>query len=297
MGGGIAMNFANAGLSVVLKEISQEALDRGMSIIRKNYENTVSKGRMTREELESCMALISGALDYKQIADCDLVVEAVFENMALKKEIFAELDKVAKPGAILASNTSTLDIDEIASVTSRPQDVIGWHFFAPANVMTLLEIVRGEATALDVIATSMSIAKQIKKTAVLVGVCFGFVGNRMFFPYTREAQHMILEGVPAERVDQVAFEWGMAMGPNAVSDLSGLDVLDKVKSEWTERPDDPTLWAIGSKLVEKGRLGQKTGKGIFNYAGRTPVPDQEVSDLATSEAQRLNVEQRDDETL
>ena len=296
MGGGIAMNFANAGIPVVLKEINQESLDRGMSIIRKNYENTVSKGRMTREQLEACMALISGALDYSQIADCDLVVEAVFENMALKKEIFAELDKAAKPGAILASNTSTLDVDEIASATSRPQDVIGWHFFAPANVMTLLEIVRGKATALDVIATSMSIAKQIKKTAVVVGVCFGFVGNRMFFPYTREAQHMILEGVPAERVDQVAFDWGMAMGPNGVSDLSGLDVLDKVKSEWTERPDDPTLWAIGSKLVENGRLGQKTGKGIFNYAGRTPVPDKEVSELAKSEAQRLNVEQRGDVT-
>ena len=296
MGGGIAMNFANAGLPVVLKEISQEALDRGLGIIRKNYENTAAKGRMTPEQVEQCMNLISGALDYEGLGDCDLIVEAVFENMALKKEIFAELDKVAKPGAILASNTSTLDIDEIAAVTSRPQDVIGWHFFAPANVMTLLELVRGEKTAHDVIATSMAMAKKIRKTAVLVGVCFGFVGNRMFFPYIREAQMMILEGVPAERIDQVAFDWGMAMGPNGVSDLSGLDVLAKVKSEWSERPDDPTLWVVIDKLVEQGRLGQKTGKGLYNYAGRSPVPDEEVTAVAKAEAERLGVEQRPDVT-
>ena len=294
MGGGIAMNFANAGLPVVLKEISQEALDRGLDIIRKNYENTAAKGRMTPEQVEQCMGLISGALDYEGIGDCDLIVEAVFENMALKKEIFAELDKVAKPGAILASNTSTLDIDEIAAVTSRPEDVIGWHFFAPANVMTLLELVRGAKTAHDVIATSMAMAKRIRKTAVLVGVCFGFVGNRMFFPYIREAQQMILEGVPPERIDQVAFDWGMAMGPNGVSDLSGLDVLTKVKSEWDERPEDPALWIVLERLVEQGRLGQKTGKGIFNYAGRSPVPDEEVTAVAKAEAERLGVEQRPD---
>lgn len=294
MGGGIAMNFANAGIPVVLKEINQEALDRGLGIIQKNYENTVSKGRMTPEQLSECMGLISGALDYEGIGDCDLIVEAVFENMALKKEIFGELDRVAKPGAILASNTSTLDIDEIAAVTSRPQDVIGWHFFAPANVMTLLELVRGDKTAHDVIATSMAMAKTIRKTAVLVGVCFGFVGNRMFFPYQREAQTMILEGVPAERIDQVAFDWGMAMGPNGVADLSGLDVLEKVKSEWQERPDDPALWALVTKLVEAGRLGQKTGKGIFNYAGRSPVPDEEVTAMAKAEAERLGIAQRDD---
>jgi len=293
MGGGIAMNFANAGLEVVLKEINNEALERGLGIIRKNYENTVAKGRMTHEALDACMGLISGTIEYDGIGDCDLIVEAVFENMALKKEIFAELDKVAKQGAILASNTSTLDIDEIAAVTSRPQDVIGWHFFAPANVMTLLELVRGEKTAKDVIATSMAMAKKIRKTAVLVGVCFGFVGNRMFFPYVREAQQMILEGVPAERIDQVAFDWGMAMGPNAVSDLSGLDVLAKVKGEWNERPDDPALWVVIDRLVEQGRLGQKTGKGLFNYAGRSPVPDPEVTAIAKSEAERLGVKQLD----
>tara|TARA_B100000674_G_scaffold315606_1_gene262496 strand:- start:14116 stop:16218 length:2103 start_codon:yes stop_codon:yes gene_type:complete len=293
MGGGIAMNFANAGLSVVVKEISDEALEKGLRIIQANYDNTVSKGRMTADARDACMKLISGTTNYDEISDCDLIVEAVFENMALKKEIFQELDKVAKAGAILASNTSTLDIDEIAQVTSRPADVIGWHFFAPANVMTLLELVRGTATSKEVIATSMAVAKKIKKTAVLVGVCFGFVGNRMFFPYVREAQLMILEGVGPERIDQVAFDWGMAMGPNGVSDLSGLDVLEKVKNEWAERPDDPALWALVSKLVEQGRYGQKTGAGIFNYAGRSPVPDEEVAKLAKAEAERLGISQRD----
>ena len=293
MGGGIAMNFANAGLSVVVKEISDEALKKGLEIIQANYDNTVSKGRMTADARDACMKLISGTTNYDEISDCDLIVEAVFENMALKKEIFQELDKVAKAGAILASNTSTLDIDEIAQVTSRPADVIGWHFFAPANVMTLLELVRGTATSKEVIATSMAVAKKIKKTAVLVGVCFGFVGNRMFFPYVREAQLMILEGVGPERIDQVAFDWGMAMGPNGVSDLSGLDVLEKVKNEWAERPDDPALWALVSKLVEQGRYGQKTGAGIFNYAGRSPVPDEEVAKLAKAEAERLGISQRD----
>ena len=293
MGGGIAMNFANAGLSVVVKEISDEALEKGLGIIQANYDNTVSKGRMTADARDACMKLISGTTSYDEISDCDLIVEAVFENMALKKEIFQELDKVAKTGAILASNTSTLDIDEIAQVTSRPADVIGWHFFAPANVMTLLELVRGSATSKEVIATSMAVAKKIKKTAVLVGVCFGFVGNRMFFPYVREAQLMILEGVGPERIDQVAFDWGMAMGPNGVSDLSGLDVLEKVKNEWAERPDDPALWALVSKLVEQGRYGQKTGAGIFNYAGRSPVPDEEVAKLAKAEAERLGISQRD----
>ena len=293
MGGGIAMNFANAGLSVVVKEISDEALKKGLEIIQANYDNTVSKGRMTADARDACMKLISGTTSYDEISDCDLIVEAVFENMALKKEIFQELDKVAKAGAILASNTSTLDIDEIAQVTSRPADVIGWHFFAPANVMTLLELVRGSATSKEVIATSMAVAKKIKKTAVLVGVCFGFVGNRMFFPYVREAQLMILEGVGPERIDQVAFDWGMAMGPNGVSDLSGLDVLEKVKNEWAERPDDPALWALVSKLVEQGRYGQKTGAGIFNYAGRSPVPDEEVAKLAKAEAERIGISQRD----
>ena len=293
MGGGIAMNFANVGVQVVMKEINQAALDRGLEIIRSNYENTVKKGRMSQTDFATCMSLISGTIDYSGVNDCDLIVEAVFENMALKKEIFAELDRVAKPGAILASNTSTLDIDEIAGATQRPQDVIGWHFFAPANVMTLLEIVRGAKTAKDVIATSMAMAKTIRKTAVLVRVCFGFVGNRMFFPYVREAQRMILEGVPVERIDKVAYDWGMAMGPNAVSDLSGLDVLDKVNNEWKAKPDDPAYCRMVSKLCAMGRYGQKTNAGIYNYVDRKPVPDPEVARIAKEEATRLGVPQLD----
>ena len=291
MGGGIAMNFANVGIPVVLKEINQAALDRGLGIIKSNYENTLKKGRISQTEFDKCMSLISGTTDYGGIGNCDLIVEAVFENMALKKEIFAELDKIAKPGAILASNTSTLDIDEIASATKRPQDVIGWHFFAPANVMTLLEIVRGAKTAHDVIATSMAMAKTIRKQAVLVRVCFGFVGNRMFFPYVREAQRMILEGNAPEYIDLAAFNWGMAMGPNAVSDLSGLDVLDKVNNEWKDKPSDPAYCRMVAKLTEMGRLGQKTNAGIFKYVDRKPVPDPEVAALAKSEAERLGVPQ------
>ena len=249
MGGGIAMNFANAGIPTVLKEIDQASLDKGLSIIEGNYQNTVSKGRLSENQKTKCMSMISGTTAYDDLADCDLIVEAVFENLELKKTIFAELDSVAKATCILASNTSTLDIDEIADSTHRPENVMGWHFFAPANVMTLLELVRGEKTSDKVIATAMSLAKKIKKTPVLVGVCFGFVGNRMFFPYVREAQQMILEGVSPERIDKVAFDWGMAMGPNGVCDLSGLDVLQKVKSEWKDRPEDPSLWTLIDRLV------------------------------------------------
>lgn len=291
MGGGIAMNFVNVGIPVILKEVNAEALERGMNIIRGNYDVVVKKGRMTQEQLEKNMSMIGGTLDYDDLGDVDIVIEAVFENMALKKEIFATLDKVCKPGAILASNTSTLDIDEIAASTSRPQDVIGLHFFAPANIMTLLEIVRGEKTAKDVIATSMQLAKTIRKVAVLVGCCFGFVANRMFFPYVREAQMMILEGVPPERIDQVAYDWGMAMGPNGVSDLSGLDVLEKVRTEWTERPEDATFFRMVTKLVELGRFGQKSGAGIYKYEGRKAMPDPEVTALAKAEAKALGVAQ------
>ncbi len=291
MGGGIAMNFANVGIPVLLKEISQEALDRGMSIIRANYEGPVKKGKLSQEAMDKCMSLITPTLDYKDLASADLVIEAVFETMAIKKVVFGELDAVCKPGAILASNTSTLNVDEIAACTKRPEDVIGLHFFAPANVMSLLEIVRGGKTSHEVIATSMAMAKTIRKMGVLVRVCFGFVGNRMFFPYVREAQRMILEGVPAERIDRVAFEWGMAMGPNGVSDLSGLDVLDKVNKEWKEKPADPAYCRMIEVLVGMGRYGQKTGAGIYKYEGRNAVPDAEVAALAKAEATRLNVPQ------
>jgi len=291
MGGGIAMNFANVGIPVILKEINQEALDRGMAIIRGNYEGPVKKGRMTQEAMDKCMALITPTLDYKDLSTADLVIEAVFETMAVKEIVFKELDAVCKPGAILASNTSTLNVDEIAAFTRRPEDVIGLHFFAPANVMTLLEIVRGAKTSNEVIATSMALAKTIRKIGVLVRVCFGFVGNRMFFPYVREAQRMMLEGVPPERVDRVAFEWGMAMGPHGVSDLSGLDVFDKLNKEWKDKPNDPAYCRMIHALVEKGRLGQKSGAGIYKYEGRTPVADPEVAALAKAEAKRLGVTQ------
>ncbi len=291
MGGGIAMNFANVGIPVILKEVGQDALDRGMNIIRGNYEGPVKKGRMSQAQMDKCMGLITPTLDYNDIKDVDLVIEAVFETMAVKKEVFNKLDEVCKQGAILASNTSTLNVDEIASFTKRPQDVIGLHFFAPANVMALLEIVRGGKTAHDVIATCMNLAKTIRKIGVLVRVCFGFVGNRMYFPYVREAQRMMLEGVPAERVDRVAYEWGMAMGPHGVSDLSGLDVFDKLNKEWKDKPNDPAYCRMIHALVERGRLGQKSGAGIYKYEGRNAVPDPEVTALAQAEAKKLNIPQ------
>ena len=293
MGGGIAMCFANVGMPVELLELQQDALDRGIGTIRRNYEASVKRGRLTGEELQERMALIKGVLDYSDIADADLVIEAVFENMDIKKEVFSKLDGLCKQGAIMATNTSTLDVNEIAAVTARPQDVIGLHFFAPANVMRLLEVVRGGKSGKDVIATAMALGKRLKKNSVLVGVCFGFVGNRMFFPYLREAQMMMLEGVAPERIDRVAYDWGMAMGPHGVADLSGLDVLYKVIGEWDYKPDDPAFFRVTKLLHEMGRYGQKTRAGIFKYDGRTPIPDQVVTDIVGKEAAKLGIEQRD----
>ena len=300
MGGGIAMNFVNAGIPVTVLEVDRAGLERGLGIIRKNYAVAVDKGRMTEAQLEQAMGMIAPTTDYADVAGADLVIEAVFENMDIKKQVFTKLDEVCKQGAILASNTSSLDLDEIAAVTKRPGDVIGLHFFAPANIMKLLEVVRGEQTAADVIATAMAVAKKIRKVGVLVGVCFGFVGNRMFFPYAREAQLMMLEGIPPQRVDQVAYDWGMAMGPHAVMDLSGLDVFYKLNNEWRERPDDPVYCRMGTVLAEMGRLGQKTGAGTYRYEGRKAVPDPEVMDIARREAQALGVRQievSDDEII
>jgi 3-hydroxyacyl-CoA dehydrogenase len=293
MGGGISMNFLNAGIPVTVLEVTQEGLDRGLAVVRKNYEVMVKKGRMSEAKLEELMSMIKGTVDYADMAEADLIIEAVFENMAVKKDVFTKLDEVCKPGAILASNTSSLNLDEIAAFTRRPQDVIGLHFFAPANVMTLLEIVRGAKTAKDVIATSMALAKTIRKIGVLVGVCFGFVGNRMFFPYVREAQLMLLEGVSAERIDKVAFEWGMAMGPNSVLDLSGLDVFNKLNSEWKDRPDDPAYYRVCNVLVEMERYGQKTGRGMYIYEGRNAEADPEVDEIAAREAKILGIEPRE----
>ena len=293
MGAGIAMNFLATGVPVHLLERDQGALDRGLANIRRNYRSAVDKGRMTAAAMDLCLGYVTGTTRYEDIRDADLVIEAVFENMAVKKEVFATLDRLCKPGAILATNTSALDIDEIARVTSRPGDVIGLHFFAPANIMTLLEIVRGAQTSARSIATAMRMAKNIRKTGVLVDVCFGFVGNRMFLPYLREAELMMLEGVPAERIDRLACGWGMAMGPHAVTDLSGLDVFYRLIEEDQNRPDDPTYFHVCNVLYGMGRYGQKTGAGIYRYTGRNPEPDPEVTSIVRQEAGRLGIDQRE----
>jgi len=293
MGGGIAMNFLNAGIPVTVLEVDDAALQRGLANIRRTYEGAVKKGRMREEELARRMDLVTGSVDYADFAGADLVIEAVFENMALKKEVFTRLDAVCKPGAILATNTSSLDVNVIAAQTGRPQDVIGLHFFAPANVMVLLEIVRGAKTAPEVVATAMDLARTIRKVGVLVGVCFGFVGNRMFFPYIREAERMLLEGVPAARIDALASGWGMAMGPLAVMDLSGLDVFHKLNEEWTDRPDDPAYGRVIAELVGQGRLGQKSGAGVYRYAERKAEPDPQIEALVRRLAGELGIEARE----
>lgn len=298
MGGGIAMNFVNAGIPVTLIEREQEALDRGLKIIRGNYERTMKKGRLTPEQLQTRMGLISGSTDYAQLAQADLVIEAVFENMALKKQVFAELDKVCKAGAILATNTSTLDVDEIAAVTSRAQNVLGMHFFSPANVMRLLEIVRGEKTSADVLNTVVKLARTIRKTGVVSGVCFGFIGNRMLEGYAREVGLMLLEGAAPERIDAIVQDFGFPMGPNAMIDMAGVDVRAKVIGEATQLgilPGDARYEAVTLKLAAEGRHGQKTGAGIFRYeaGNRKPIPDPAVSELIAAEAKRLGVARRE----
>jgi 3-hydroxyacyl-CoA dehydrogenase len=293
MGCGIAMIFLNANTPVTLLEIEQTGLDRGLKGIRASYEGQVKKGRLDQERMNHYLSLLNGTTDYVDINNVDLVIEAVFENMQIKKEVFKKLDQVCKTGAILATNTSTLDVNTIANFTKRPEDVIGLHFFAPANIMPLLEIVRGDKTAKDAIATALKIAKTIRKVGVMVGVCFGFVGNRMFLPYVREAELMMLEGVAPERIDHVAYDWGMAMGPHAVTDLSGQDVFFKLNDEWEDQPDDPAYFRICKVLYHMGRYGQKTGAGIYKYEGRNAVPDPEVIEIAHHEAEILGIEQRE----
>jgi 3-hydroxyacyl-CoA dehydrogenase len=281
MGGGIAMVFANAGIPVLLKETGQAELDRGLATIAKNYANSVKKGRFTQEEMDKRMARIRPTLSYDGFGEVDIVVEAVFEGMALKKQVFGELDKVIRPGAILASNTSTLNVDEIASATARPQWVIGTHFFSPANVMRLLEIVRGKATSLEVIATLMSLSKKLGKVGVLVGNCRGFVGNRMFGPYRREAQFLVEEGATVEAVDQALYDFGMAMGPVATGDLAGLDVGWRIRKEFGDNKDTSVRQPIlEDRLCEMGRYGQKTGAGWYKYdENRRPMHDPEVDQV------------------
>ena len=294
MGGGITMNYANAGIPVIIKETTQEALDRGLATIRKNYENSVKKGRFTQEEMDRRMSLITPQLTYDGFEDADIVVEAVFEGMELKKQVFGELDKICKQGAILASNTSTLNIDEIAAATSRPEFVIGHHFFSPANVMRLLEIVRGMATSKEVIATSINLAKKLKKVGVLVGNCFGFVGNRMLHQYGREAQFLVEEGAKPQDVDGALYKFGMAMGPLAVGDLAGLDVGWRIRQEHKhlEKPGVRRP-LVADLLCEMGRYGQKTGAGWYKYdENRKPSPDPEVDALIERIAAEAGIKRR-----
>jgi 3-hydroxyacyl-CoA dehydrogenase len=294
MGGGIAMVFANAGIPVLLKETDQAALDRGLASIQKNYANSVKRGRFTQEFADERLKLINPTLDYDEFRNADLVVEAVFESMALKKEVFSQLDRVCKPNAILATNTSSLDIDEIASATSRPHSVIGLHFFSPANVMRLLEIVRGAATAKEVIATCMQLAKKLGKVGVLVGNCMGFVGNRMFGPYRREAQFLVEEGASVTEVDDTLYEFGMAMGPLATGDLAGLDVGWRIRKENRHRQKPGVRQAfIEDRLCELGRFGQKTGAGWYKYdENRKPSPDPTVGGLIREWTSEARVPQR-----
>ncbi len=282
MGGGIAMNFVNAGIPVKVLEVSQEAIDRGFVTIRKNYAATVAKGRLTQEAMDKRMGLLTGVQSYEALRDVDIVVEAVFEDMGVKQDVFRKIDAVAKPGAILATNTSTLDVDQIAAVTARPQDVIGLHFFSPANVMRLLEIVRGANTAKDVIATSMKLARTIKKVGVLVGVCDGFVGNRMVHAYFREAGYLLEEGALPQQVDRVLEAFGFAMGPFRVGDLAGLDIGWAIrKRQAATRSPDERYARIGDLICERGRFGQKTGAGYYKYeaGNRKPIPDPEIEAL------------------
>ena len=295
MGSGISMNFANAGMQVALLEVADEALARGLAIIDRNYEGGVKRGKLTEQKALECRGRITGTTDYESLSDADLVIEAVFENLDLKQEIFAKLDTVCRQGAILATNTSYQDVDRIAAATQRPQDVVGLHFFSPAHIMKLLEVVRASMTADDVLATCMALAKKIRKTPVVSGVCYGFIGNRMLGHYAREAQLCIIEGATPEQVDTAMEEWGMAMGPLAVFDLAGLDVGYKARQGLPESVrGDPRAFRVADKLVEMNRLGQKSGAGFYRYDPETRqrTSDPDVQALIEREAAQLGVEQR-----
>jgi len=298
MGGGIAMNFANVGIPVTIVETSQAALDRGLGIVRKNYEASAAKGKLRPDDPDKRMALLTGALDIAAVADCDLVIEAVFENMDLKMDVARRLGQVCKPGAIIASNTSTLDIDMLAEASGRPADFLGMHFFSPANVMRLLEIVRGAKTAPDVLGTIVKLARTIAKVPVVSGVCYGFIGNRMLEPYLREADFLLMEGVTPERIDRAIQSLGLPMGPCRMLDLAGLDVAAKVVIERDKAgglPDDPSYRSVVRKMMDLGRFGQKTGAGYYRYEGRTPLHDPEVDRVCAELAQQHGIRRRADE--
>jgi 3-hydroxyacyl-CoA dehydrogenase len=295
MGGGITMNFLTAGIPVTLLEMKQEALDKGVATIRRNYENSVKRGKLTQDKLDGAMALLKPTLSYDEIKDADLVIEAVFEEMGVKEAVFRKLDAVMKPGAIIATNTSTLDVDRIAGFTKRPQDVVGLHFFSPANVMKLLEVVRGAKTAKDVMATVMGLAKKIRKTAVVSGVCDGFIGNRMLERYQRQCFYLIEEGATPQQVDRALESFGMAMGLFRVGDLAGNDIGWAVrKRRYVENPDVPYS-KIADRLCEMGRFGQKTGAGWYRYepGKRDPIPDPAVDEIITAYRKEMGIKPRD----
>ena len=281
MGGGIAMNFLNAGIPVKMLEMKQEALDKGLATIRKNYEAQVKKGKLKQDKYDQRMALLSTTLDYADLKDADLIIEAVFEELGVKEQVFKKLDEVAKQGAILASNTSTLDVDKIAAFTKRPQDVVGMHFFSPANVMKLLEVVRGAKTAKDVLATVMAIAKKIKKTAVVSGVCDGFIGNRMIEQYSRQAGFLIEEGATPQQVDKAIEKFGFAMGPFRMGDLAGNDIGWAIRKRRYQEKPDMKYSKTADLLCEMGRFGQKTGAGWYDYqpGKRDAIPSKAVEDM------------------
>ena len=296
MGTGIAMCFANAGIPVIVTESEQGMLDRGMKMIRKNYASTVSKGRMTEEEAEARLALIEPTLEFERVSAADVVIEAVFEEMELKKKIFTRLDGLCKADAILATNTSSLDVNTIAAVTGRPEQVVGTHFFSPANVMRLVEIVRGDHTSPEVLATTLTLSKQLGKVGVVVGVCDSFAANRMLYPYSRQAQFLIEEGAFPEQVDKVIYDFGFPMGPFALSDLAGIDVGWRVRQHREpSRPKHLRYSEIADRLYEMGRYGQKTRKGWYNYeeGSRIPMPEPEVVDLVVRTSRELKIDRRE----
>jgi 3-hydroxyacyl-CoA dehydrogenase len=294
MGGGIAMNFANAGIPVTVLETTQAALDKGLSTVKKNYENTLKKGRLTQDEFDQRIKQITGTLSYDDIKTADLVIEAVFEDMQVKKQVFEKLDQVAKSGAILASNTSTLDLNKIADFTRRPQDVIGLHFFSPANVSKLLEIVRGARSAKDVVATSMAVSKQIKKVGVISGVCDGFIGNRMMNAYFRQMELLLDTGALPQQIDKAMENFGFAMGPFRVSDLAGNDILWYIRKRLYVEYPDRVFSKTPDRICELGRFGQKTGAGWYDYkpGDRAPIPSELVNKIVLEESAKLGISRR-----
>ena len=295
MGGGIAMSFANAGMDVTVIEASQENLDKGLARIEGNYDVTRKRGRLTDEEMAARMACISGSVDMAAVSEADLVIEAVFEEMEVKKSVFTELDRLAKDGAILATNTSTLDVDAIAAITKRPEDVLGLHFFSPANVMTLLEVVRAEKTSKDIIATVLDLSKKLGKTGVVVGVCDGFVGNRMLAPYFRQCDFLVEEGALPQDVDRVIETFGFRMGPFRVYDLAGLDISWAIEKRRAEtRPAEERFSPLLGRICDLGRCGQKTGAGWYKYEdGRTAVPDPLIETMLTERSAEMGINRRD----